>query len=47
MLIQKEMKFFKLFNQQGDNMLAAAKFFNELVTNRKFQRRYHRDNAQN
>ncbi len=36
MLIHKEMKFFKLFNQQGDNMLAAAKFFNELVTTGNF-----------
>lgn len=32
MLIQKEMKFFKLFNQQAENMYTAAKYFNELVT---------------
>lgn len=36
MLIQKEMKFFKLFNQQSDNMLVAAKYFNELVTTGNF-----------
>lgn len=36
MLIHKEMKFFKLFNQQGDNMLTAAKYFNELVTTGNF-----------
>lgn len=36
MLIQKEMKFFKLFNQQADNMVAAAKFFNELATSGNF-----------
>ncbi len=36
MLIQKEMKFFKLFNQQSDNMLTAAKYFNELVTTGNF-----------
>jgi len=36
MIIQKEMKFFKIFNQQGDNMLAAAKLFNELVTTGNF-----------
>ena len=36
MIIQKEMKFFKFFNQQGDNMLAAAKLFNELVTSGNF-----------
>ena len=32
MIIKKEMKFFKLFNLQGDNMVAAAKFFNELAS---------------
>jgi uncharacterized protein Yka (UPF0111/DUF47 family) len=36
MLIHKEMKFFKLFNQQAENMYAAAKFFNELVTSGNF-----------
>ena len=36
MIIQKEMKFFKLFNLQGDNMVAAAKFFNELVSSGNF-----------
>lgn len=30
------MKFFKLFNQQAENMYAAAKFFNELVTSGNF-----------
>lgn len=32
MPIRKEIKFFNLFNQQCENMLKAAKFFNELVT---------------
>jgi len=36
MLIQKEMKFFKLFNQQAENMHTAAKYFNELVTSGNF-----------
>lgn len=36
MLIQKEMKFFKLFNQQAENMHTAAKYFNELVTTGNF-----------
>jgi predicted phosphate transport protein (TIGR00153 family) len=30
------MRFFKLFNQQGENMVAAAKYFNELVTTGNF-----------
>jgi hypothetical protein len=36
MLLQKEMRFFKLFNQQGENMVTAAKYFNELVTTGNF-----------
>jgi predicted phosphate transport protein (TIGR00153 family) len=36
MLLQKEMRFFKLFNQQGENMVAAAKYFNQLVTTGNF-----------
>jgi predicted phosphate transport protein (TIGR00153 family) len=36
MLLRKEMKFFKLYNQQCENMVAAAKFFNELVTTGNF-----------
>ena len=36
MLLQKEMRFFKLFNQQGENMVAAAKYFNELVSTGNF-----------
>jgi len=36
MLLHKEMKFFTLFNQQADNMVAAAKYFNELVTTGNF-----------
>jgi predicted phosphate transport protein (TIGR00153 family) len=30
------MRFFKLFNQQGENMVVAAKYFNELVTTGNF-----------
>lgn len=36
MIIKKEMKFFKFFNQQADNLLKAAKYFNELVTSGSF-----------
>ena len=36
MLLHKEMRFFKLFNQQGENMVVAAKYFNELVTSGNF-----------
>lgn len=36
MIIKKEMKFFKIFNQLGDNMVAAAKFFNELASTGNF-----------
>jgi len=36
MLIRKEMKFFKLFNQQAENMYNSAKYFNELVTTGNF-----------
>jgi len=36
MLIQREMKFFKLYNQQCENMVTAAKYFNELVTSGNF-----------
>ncbi|MCL2154908.1 MAG: DUF47 family protein [Leptospirales bacterium] len=36
MLLHKEMKFFKLYTQQCENMVAAAKYFNELVTTGNF-----------
>ena len=36
MLLHKETKFFKLYNQQCENMVAAAKYFNELVTTGNF-----------
>lgn len=36
MIIRKEITFFKLFNNQAENMQAAARFFNELVTSGNF-----------
>lgn len=36
MIIKKEMKFFKLFNQLADNMVASAKFFNDLSSSGNF-----------
>ena len=36
MLLHKETKFFKLYNQQCENMVVAAKYFNELVTTGNF-----------
>jgi predicted phosphate transport protein (TIGR00153 family) len=36
MLLHKEVKFFKLFNQQSEIMVRAAKYFNELVSTGNF-----------